>query len=43
MVSIEFFSSSNISVRTWGSLEQKQQYQSVQYKMQTADRVQNVN
>ena len=31
------FSSSNISVRTWGSFEQKQQYKSGQYKMQTAD------
>ena len=32
-----FFSSSNISVRTRGSLEQKQKYQSAQYKMQTAE------
>ena len=38
IVSLGYFSSSNISVRTWGSLEQKQQYQSSQYKMQTADR-----
>ena len=38
IVSLGYFSSSNISVRTWGSLEQKQQYQSGQYKMQTADR-----
>ena len=36
-----FSSSSKISVRTWGSLEQKQQYQSSQYKIQTADRVEN--
>ena len=32
-----FFTSSNISVWTWGSLEQKQQYLSGQYKMQTVD------
>ena len=38
-----FFSSSNISVRTRGSLEQKQKYQSGQYKMQTADQVQNAD
>ena len=43
IVSQGYFSSSNISVRTWGSLEQKQQYQSGQYKMQTADRVQNTD
>ena len=38
-----FFWSSNISVQAWGSLEQKQQYHSGQYKMQTADRVQNAD
>ena len=32
-----FISSSNISVRTWGSLEKKQQYQYGRCKMQTAD------
>ena len=36
-----FSSSSKISVRTWGSLEQKKQYQTDQYKIQTADRVEN--
>ena len=40
---LKFFSSSNISVRTWGSLEQNQQYKFGQWKMQTADRVQNVD
>ena len=43
IVSLDFFLSSNISVRNWGSLEPKQQYQSGQYKMQTADRVQNAD
>ena len=38
-----FFWSSNISVQAWGSLEKKQQYHSGQYKMQTADRVQNAD
>ena len=37
IVSLGFASSSNISVQTRGSLEQKQKYQSGQYKMQTAD------
>ena len=37
------FWSSNISVQAWGSLEKKQQDHSGQYKMQTADRVQNAN
>ena len=37
ILSVKFFSSSNISVWTWGSLEQKQQYLSGQYKMQTVD------
>ena len=35
---MKFFPSYNISVRTWGSLEQKKQYLSGQYKMQSADR-----
>ena len=43
IVSLGYFSSSNISVRTWGSLEQKQQYQSSQYKMQTAERALNAD
>ena len=40
-----FISSSNISVRTWGSLEKKQQYQYGRCKMQlqTADRVRNAD
>ena len=37
IVSLKFFSCSNVSVRTWGSLEQKHQNQFGQYKMQTAD------
>ena len=36
-----FSPSSKISVRTWGSLEQKKQYQTDQYKIQIADRVEN--
>ena len=40
-----FFSSSNISVRTWGSFEQKQQTNPVSTKcrQQTADRIQNTD
>ena len=41
IVSLEFSSSSNISVQTRGSLEQKQKCQSGRYKMQTEDQVQN--
>ena len=41
IVSLEFSSSSNISVQTRGSLEQKQKYQSGQYNMHTEDQVQN--
>ena len=36
----EIFSSSNPSVRTWGSLEQKQQYQSGDYRLQTGKKIQ---
>ena len=34
---VKLFSNSLFSVRTWGSLEQKQQYQSGQNKIQTAN------
>ena len=43
IVSLEFSSSSNISVQTRGSLEQKQKYQSGRYKMQNEDQVQNLD